>query len=77
MEALNPIKPTAFESVLCLECGDVYGKPTRGGTLTMNPGCPHCGYVGWSPLTIGALSEERPHGRFAAGRRRLQLATAS
>ena len=77
METLNPIKPLALESVLCLDCGDVYAKPTRGGTLTMNPGCPHCGYVGWSPLTNAALNEARPRDRYAAGRRRLQLATAS
>ena len=75
METLNPIKPTALESVLCLDCGDVYAKPTRGGTLSMNPGCPHCGYVGWSPLTIGALSEERPRDRFVVDRRPRQLAT--
>jgi hypothetical protein len=69
METLNPIKPATLESVLCLDCGDVYVKPTRGGTLKMNPGCPHCGYVGWSPLTIGALSEERRPDRFVADRR--------
>ena len=72
METLNPIKPTALESVLCLECGDVYAKPTRGGTLTMNPGCPHCGYVGWLPLTAPHV-DTRPRGRrrqpaFAVGR---------
>ena len=76
METLNPIKPTALESVLCLDCGDVYGKPTRGGTLTMNPGCPHCGYVGWSPLSAGKLSGRGPRDRFGADRRRLQLASA-
>ena len=76
METLNPIKPKVLESVLCLDCGDVYAKPTRGGTLTMNPGCPHCGYVGWSHLTMGALSEARRHDHFAADRRPRLLATA-
>lgn len=38
-------------SVRCLECGDVYAKPTVGGTSEMNPGCPVCGYVGWIPVS--------------------------
>jgi hypothetical protein len=40
-----------FESVRCLECGEVYAKPLAGGTVEKNPGCPLCGYVGWIPLT--------------------------
>jgi hypothetical protein len=24
-----------------------YVKPTGGGTVSANPGCPECGYVGW------------------------------
>lgn len=39
-----------FESVRCLECGEVYAKPLAGGTVDKNPGCPLCGYVGWIPL---------------------------
>jgi len=41
-----------FETVRCLECGDVYAKPLAGGTVQKNPGCPECGYVGWIPLTL-------------------------
>jgi hypothetical protein len=33
-------------------------KPTGGGTVSTNPGCPECGYVGWvlerPPLTQDA-----------------------
>jgi hypothetical protein len=36
-----------FGTVRCLECGAVYAKPLRGGTVRSNPGCPECGYVGW------------------------------
>jgi predicted nucleic acid-binding Zn-ribbon protein len=36
-------------SVRCLGCGTVYPKPDAGGTAASNPGCPHCGYVGWLP----------------------------
>jgi hypothetical protein len=43
---------TVYESVRCLECGVVYAKPDRGGTLIANPGCPDCGYVGWLPLAV-------------------------
>jgi hypothetical protein len=39
-----------FEGVRCLECGVAYSKPTDGGTVAKNPGCPMCGYVGWIPL---------------------------
>ena len=43
---------SVFESVRCLECGDVYSKPANGGTAQANPGCPDCGYVGWLAVTI-------------------------
>ena len=36
-----------IERVRCLSCGIVYVKPTGGGTVSANPGCPECGYVGW------------------------------
>jgi hypothetical protein len=53
MEAIATIsgRIPAFESVRCLECGEVYAKPLAGGTVEKNPGCPLCGYVGWIPLT--------------------------
>jgi hypothetical protein len=56
-----------LESVQCLECGAVYGKPSGGGTVRQNPGCPECGYVGW--IDVGARFNEpwQPR-RFAEGR---------
>ena len=36
-----------IERVRCLSCGIVYVKPAGGGTVSANPGCPECGYVGW------------------------------
>jgi hypothetical protein len=36
-----------IERVRCLGCGVVYVKPTGCGTVSANPGCPDCGYVGW------------------------------
>lgn len=53
-------------SVRCLECGGVYAKPSAGGTAAMNPGCPDCGYLGWSPFTPEAAWLPL---RFGAGRR--------
>jgi predicted nucleic acid-binding Zn-ribbon protein len=47
---LNPV-----EAVACLGCGTVYAKPSGRGTLSTNPGCPECGYVGWLP-SAGWLS---------------------
>jgi len=68
MEAAHAVyRPLAvLESVRCLECGEVYSKPSAGGTVTKNPGCPVCGYVGWIPLSLpdGA---EGPR-RFVGGR---------
>ncbi len=55
----------AFESVRCLECGEVYAKPVAGGIVRTNPGCTSCGYLGWIPLT---LPVERGPLRSAAGR---------
>lgn len=44
-------RPTALVSVCCLECTKTYVKPAGGGTVWANPGCPHCGYVGWMPAS--------------------------
>jgi hypothetical protein len=33
--------------VRCLKCSASYVKPAGGGTVSANPGCPECGYVGW------------------------------
>ena len=62
---------TVYERVRCLECGEVYSKPSLGGTVDKNPGCPSCAYVGWIPLT---LPQERGLLRSAAGRPPLHFA---
>jgi hypothetical protein len=49
---LNPL--CVFESVCCLECGEIYSKPVAGGVMQKNPGCPQCGYVGWIPRSLPA-----------------------
>ena len=45
--------------VRCLNCSASYVKPSGGGTVSANPGCPECGYVGWVvesiPVTMDAL----------------------
>jgi hypothetical protein len=46
------------EHVRCLECAQVYVKPSRGSISATNPGCPRCGYVGWVPVT---REEVPPH----------------
>jgi hypothetical protein len=51
---------TVVESVRCLECGAVYAKPAGGGTVRQNPGCPECGYVGWSDVDLRFSGEWRP-----------------
>lgn len=64
---------TAVESVCCLDCGKTYAKPTGGGTLSTNPGCPHCGYVGWV-AEAQWLTGAWPRGRYGADRRPLRNA---
>jgi predicted nucleic acid-binding Zn-ribbon protein len=49
-----------LESVLCLDCGEIYSKPSHGGTAVTNPGCPACGYAGWIPLAA-APARRRQH----------------
>jgi uncharacterized protein with PIN domain len=48
---------TVVESVRCLECGALYAKPSDGGTVRQNPGCPECGYVGWMGAAARPFSE--------------------
>src|SRR3989442_11813423 len=50
---------TVLESVRCLECGAVYAKPSGGGTVQQNPGCPDCGYVGWVDVDPGLRKRGR------------------
>jgi hypothetical protein len=59
---------TVLQSVRCLECASVYTKPAGGGTAATNPGCPECGYLGWSPLNAQEVwmlpryaEDRRPH----------------
>lgn len=52
---------TVLESVRCLECGAVYAKPTGGGTVRQNPGCPECGYVGWGDVGARFTGEWHSH----------------
>ncbi len=47
---------TVLESVRCLECGAIYAKPSGGGTVRENPGCPDCGYVGWVDARVAAFT---------------------
>jgi predicted nucleic acid-binding Zn-ribbon protein len=58
---------TVLESVECLECGAVYAKPSTGGTVLANPGCPDCGYVGWVETRDDALTESWTPRRSDAG----------
>jgi phage FluMu protein Com len=48
------------EEVRCLECGQVYAKPSGGGTVHANPGCPRCGYVGWVSVAFPVNEDFAP-----------------
>jgi hypothetical protein len=71
----SPSGPTlaVVESVRCLECGAMYAKPSGGGTVRANPGCPECGYVGWLAVSVPVSRELAQH-RFFAGRLRRRSA---
>lgn len=58
---------TVVESVRCLECGAVYAKPSGGGTVRENPGCPDCSYVGWMSTQVRTSAEAWTPRRFGAG----------
>lgn len=64
---------TVLQSVRCLECERTYSKPMSGGTVWANPGCPHCGYVGWIPAGV-SLARRRTRGLAEAPRQRLRVA---
>jgi predicted nucleic acid-binding Zn-ribbon protein len=59
--------------VRCLGCGAFYAKPKRGGTISANPGCPECGYVGW--LTTSSASAIAQRHRFDEDRLRRRSAS--
>jgi len=72
---VSPPRLTALESVCCLDCTTEYAKPSGGGTLSTNPGCPHCGYVGWLS-TSASLNAPWRRDRFVADRLQRLLAPA-
>ena len=55
------------ETVRCLDCGTVYSRPADGGTVSRNPGCPECGYLGWLSSSI-PFSGDAPRHRSAGDR---------
>jgi len=63
--------PSSTETVRCLSCGAQYTKPSGGGTVSANPGCPDCGYIGWvldsslTPLEPLRSDEDHPRRRSA------------
>jgi len=64
-----------LDRVRCLECGATYVKPSDGGTVHENPGCPKCGYLGWISTAIPATGDaprrfavDRPQGPAARSR---------
>jgi hypothetical protein len=56
----------AVETVRCLSCGIEYAKPSGGGTVFANPGCPECSYVGWVRAESRVLTEGHARRRFSA-----------
>jgi hypothetical protein len=44
-------------TVQCLACESTYAKPAGRGTVRNNPGCPHCGYLGWAQSETGATKD--------------------
>jgi hypothetical protein len=52
-----------IETVHCLSCNAVYAKPRRGKTTETNPGCPNCGYLGWS--TVSPVAQHQRFRSFA------------
>jgi predicted nucleic acid-binding Zn-ribbon protein len=63
---------TLVVTVHCLACGATYSKPQGRGTVKTNPGCPECGYLGWSLAEDDVTDDERL--RFVEGLPRLLAA---
>jgi hypothetical protein len=63
---------TLVVTVRCLSCGATYAKPEGRGTVKTNPGCPECGYLGWSPADADVKGGARL--RFAEGPLPLRVA---
>ncbi len=66
----------AAEAVHCLDCGETYSKPSDGGTVRENPGCPRCGYLGWTGASIPLMNAEPGRLRYDAGPLRPRVARA-
>jgi hypothetical protein len=63
-------RPVArIERVRCLGCSASYVKPVGGGTVSANPGCPECGYVGWVLEQVTVRRDGEPS-RSVSGRLR-------
>jgi transposase-like protein len=58
------------ERVRCLKCSATYVKPSGGGTVSANPGCPDCGYVGWVRVTPPLPPDAEPTHSFGDRLRR-------
>ena len=70
LQSLQPGRVTKLgttETVRCLGCAGIYAKPRGGGTITTNPGCPHCGYLGWAAAPAEPVTATRQRGHFGAG----------
>ncbi len=67
----NGAKPVPrIERVRCLNCSVSYVKPAGGGTVSANPGCPECGYVGWVLERAPFIVDAEPSRSFAGRLRR-------
>jgi hypothetical protein len=68
---VEDLRLAPIETVRCLSCGASYAKPSGGGTVRANPGCPECSYVGWvlatalTKLEPRRFDEDRPRRRSA------------
>jgi hypothetical protein len=65
-----------IERVRCLNCSVSYVKPAGGGTVSANPGCPECGYVGWVVERVsrdGTVTPDAAQHRFFGDRRRRRI----
>ena len=56
--------------VRCLNCRAPYVKPSGGGTVSANPGCPECGYVGWILERLPVTGDDLTTRSFAGRLRR-------
>jgi hypothetical protein len=71
---VEPKQPRGIKTVRCLSCGEAYTKPTGGGTVQANPGCPECGYVGWVLAENQVVTGGLAHRRFSSDPQRRRSA---